>query len=129
MIITRNKEKKLENLNSASAIIEIVAMVGSAILFFLGLNVAFKDVKRPYDGSEKGKAESKAALIKSMKLIGTAVFLYSTSRFSANLLLMVEEGYGILPTVVQSLWEGIRGTGFLLVVPYILQNWWKNTGQ
>jgi hypothetical protein len=119
----------LEILNSASAIIEIAAMVGSAILFFLGLNVAFKDLKRPYDGSEEGKAVSKAAFIKSMKLIGTAVFLYSISRFSANLLPMVAEGYGILSAAIQSLWEGVSRTGFLLIVPYVLQNWWKNKGQ
>ncbi len=129
MIITRNKEKKLEILNSASAIIEIAAMVGAAIFFWKGLNEAFKDLKRPYDGSEKGKTESKAALIKSMKPIGAAVFLYSVSRFSANLLPMVAEGYGILSAAIQSLWEGVSRTGFLLVVPYILQNWWKNKGQ
>ncbi len=119
----------MEILNIASAIIEIVAMVGAAILFFGGLNVAFKDLKKPYDGSEKGKAESKAAFIKSMKLIGTAIFLYSVSRFSANLLPMVAAGYGILPAAIQSLWEGISRTGFLLIVPHILQNWWKNKGQ
>lgn len=119
----------MEVLNIASAIIEIVAKVGAAILFFLGLNVAFKDLKKPYDGSEKGKAESKAAFIKSMKLIGTAVFLYSVSRFSANLLPMAAEGYGILSAAVQSLWEGVSRTGFLLTIPYILQNWWKNKGQ
>ena len=129
MIIARNKEKKMEILNIASAIIEIVAMVGAAILFFGGLNVAFKDFKKTYDGSEKSKAESKAAFIKSMKLIGAAVFLYSTSRFSANLLPMVAGGYGILPAAIQSLWEGVSRTGFLLIVPYILQNWWKNKGQ
>jgi len=127
--MARNEEKKMEILNIASAIIEIVAMVGAAILFFGGLDVAFKDLKKPYNGSEKGKAENKAALIKSMKLIGTAVFLYSVSRFSANLLPMAAEGYGILPAAIQSLWEGISRTGFLLIVPYILQNWWKNKGQ
>lgn len=119
----------MEILNISSAIIEIAAMAGAAILFFGGLNVAFKDLKKPYDGSEKGKAESMATFIKSMKLIGTAVFLYSVSRFSANLLPMVAEGYGILPATIQSLWEGISQTGFLLIVPYILQNWWKNKGQ
>jgi len=127
--MARNKEKKMEILNIASVIIEIIAMVGAAILFFGGLNMAFKDFKKPYDGSEKGRAESKAAFIKSMKLIGTAVFLYSVSRFSANLLPMVAEGYGILPAAIQSLWEGVSRTGFLLIVPYILQNWWKNKGQ
>jgi len=119
----------MEIVNISSAIIEIVAMVGAAILFFRGLNVAFKDLKKPYDGSEKGKAESKAAFIKSMKFIGTAVFLYSVSRFSANLLPMVAEGYGILPAVIQSLWEGVSRTGILLIVPYILQNWRKNKRQ
>ena len=119
----------MEILNIASAVIEIVAMVGAAILFFGGLNVAFKDLKKPYNGSEKGKAESKAAFIKSMKLIGTAVFLYSVSRFSANVLPMAAEGYGILPAALQSLWEGVSRTGFLLIVPYILQNGWKNKGR
>jgi len=114
----------MEILTIASAIIEIIAMVGAAILFFLGLDAAFKDLKKPY-GSEKGKA----AFIKSMKLIGTAVFLYSVSRFSANLLPMVAEGYGILPAAIQSLWEGVSQTGFLLIIPYILQNWWKNKRQ
>lgn len=127
--MARNKEKKMEILNITSAIIEIIAVVGAAILFFGGLNVAFKDFKKPYDGSEKGKAESKATFIKSMKLIGTAVLLYSVSRFSANLLPMAEEGYGILPAAIQSLWEGVSRTGFLLIVPYILQNWWKSKGQ
>jgi hypothetical protein len=127
--MARNTEKKMEILNIASAIIEIVAMVGAAILFFGGLNVAFKDVKKPYDSSEKGKAESKAAFIKSMKLIGIAVFLYSVSRFSANLLPMVAEGYGILPAAIQSFWDGVSRTGLLLIVPYILQNWRKNKGR
>ena len=127
--MVRNTEKAMEIFNIASAIIEIAAMVGAAILFFRGLNVAFKDVKEPYDGSEKGKAESKVALIKSMKLIGTGVFLYSVSRFSANLLPMVEEGYGILLAAIQSLWDGLSRTGFLLIVPYILQNWRKNKGR
>jgi hypothetical protein len=106
-----------------------VAKVGAAILFFWGLNVAVKDFKKPYDGSEEGKVESKAAFIKSTTLIGTAVFIYSVSRFSANLLPMAAEGYGILPAAVQSLWEGVSRTGFLLAVPYILQSWWKNKGQ
>ena len=114
----------MEVLNVASAIIEIVAKVGAAILFFWGLNVAVKELKKPYDASE-----SKAAFIKSMKLIGTAVFLYSVSRFSANLLPMAAEGYGILPAAVQSLWEGVSRTGFLLAIPYILQNWGKNKGR
>jgi hypothetical protein len=121
----RNEEKKMEILNIASAVIEIVAMIGTAILIFWGLDVAFKDLKNSYKGSEKGKA----AFIKSMKLIGTAVFLYSVSRFSANLLPMVAAGYGILPAVVQSLWEGVSRLGFLLIVPYILQNWSKNKGR
>jgi hypothetical protein len=127
--MARHKEKNMKILNVASAIIEIVAMAGAAILFFWGLNVAVNDLKKTYNGSEKGKTESKAAFIKSMKLIGTAVFLYSVSRFSANLLPMVAEGYGILPAAIQSLWEGVSRTGFLLIVPYILQNWWKNKGQ
>ncbi len=119
----------MEILNIASAIIEIAAMVGAAILFLGGLNVAFKDSRKPYDGSEKGKTESKAAFIKSIKLTGTAIFLYSVSRFSANLLPMAAEGYGILPAAIQSLWEGVSRTGFLLILPYILQFRWKNKGQ
>ena len=93
---------------------------------FIALKTAVRDIGYiNKDDPDKEDKRIKTAMSKSMTLIGAGMISYMISRIGANYYPMSAEGFGIFGTRVQSLWEAIWRTGFLLVVPYIIKQWRK----
>lgn len=108
------------NTAAAMAIGEIAAVVAAVVLFFFGLRTAVRSLDA---GDAKRTAESdipKNALKKSLILLGAAVACYMLSRFFQNHGEMSAAGYGTGTILLQSLWEAVRNTGFILLIPLVL---------
>jgi Na+/H+ antiporter NhaD/arsenite permease-like protein len=108
------------NTAAAMAIGEIAAVVAAVVLFFFGLRTAVRSLDA---GDAKRTAESdipKSALKKSLILLGAAVACYMLSRFFQNQGEMSAAGYGTGTILLQSLWEAVRNTGFILLIPLVL---------
>ncbi len=114
------------NIELILTITQIIASVASLVLLIAGLYASIKDIKYiNKDDPQDEEAHSKASFKKGLILVGCGVAVYSVSRFCANYSLMAEQGYDIAITMLQSLWEGVRDRGFLMLFPFIIRQWRK----
>lgn len=108
------------------AAVELAGLIAAVALFFVALRTAVRDLGYiDKDNPDNEDKRMNKALSKSMILIGAGMAAYMISRSGANYYPMRAEGFGIFGTLIQSLWEAIWRTGFLLVVPYIIKQWRK----
>ncbi len=114
------------NISIILAVAQIIASVASLVLLITGLYASIKDIKYiNKDNPQDEEAHSRASFKKGMILVGCGVAVYSISRFFGNYPLMAEQGYSIVIILLQSLWEGIRDRGFLMLFPFIIRQWRK----
>lgn len=114
------------NLEFILTIVQIIASVASLVLLIAGLYASIKDIKYiNKEDPQDEEAHSRASFKKGMILVGCGVAVYSAARFCGNYPLMAEQGYGIIIILLQSLWEGVRDRGFLLLFPFIIKQWRK----
>lgn len=107
-------------------IVQTVAFVAAHILLILGLYASIKDMNYiNKDDPQDEEAHTKASFKRGMILVGCGVAVYALSRFCENYFLMSEQNYGIAIIMLQSLWEGVRDRGFLLLFPFIIKQWRK----
>lgn len=116
----------MDKITIVLAVAQIIAGLGSLALLIAGLYASIKDIRYiNKENPQDEEAHSAAAFKKGMILVGCGVGLYALSRFCGNYTLMAEQGYGIAITLLQSLWEGVRDRGFLLLFPFIIRQWRK----
>ena len=114
------------NIELILSITQIIASVASLVLLVAGLFASIKDIKYiNKDDPQDEEAHSRASFKKGLILMGCGVAVYALSRFCGNYSLMAEQGYDIAITLLQSLWEGVRDRGFLLLFPFIIRQWRK----
>jgi|GEM_PF-1582238 len=108
------------------ASIQIIASLAAIVFFLLGLYAAIKDIQyiNPDDPDDE-MAHSKAAFKKGMIFIACGIGVYFISRFCYNLPQMAPQNYGIAVILLQSLWDAVKNTGFLLLFPFIVRQWRK----
>lgn len=103
------------------AIIELIVMIAAVVLFFLGIKYAVDTIKADGEsGSDKPKTAA-ALYKKSYLFIALAIVCYIITRFFANYYSMTAEGADTISVILQSLWEGVRNTGFLILLPFVLR--------
>lgn len=112
------------NISLILAIAQIIASVVSLVLLVAGLYASIKDIKyiNKEDPADE-EAHSAASFKKGMILVGCGMAVYSVARFCGNFSLMAEQGYGVAIILLQSLWEGVRDRGFLLLFPFVIRQW------
>ena len=108
------------------SIAQIVISLAAIVLLIAGLYASIKDLKYiNKDDPQDEENHSKAAFKKGMILVGCGVAVYAVSRFCGNYPLMAEQDFGIAIILLQSLWDGVRDLGFLLLFPFIIRQWRK----
>jgi len=114
------------NVEIILTIVQTIAFIAAHILLIAGLYASIKDIKYiNKDDPQDEEAHSRASFKKGMILVGCGVAVYAVSRFCGNYPLMSEQNYGIAIILLQSLWEGVRDRGFLLLFPFIIKQWRK----
>ncbi len=106
------------------AIIEIIAMLATAVFLYIGIKSSIDSIKiNPNDG-EQAKQRADDLYKRSFALIAVGIISYIAVRFTQNCTPMLTQGADMLTVVLQSLWEGIRNIGFLILIPLVV----KKTG-
>ena len=113
-----------ERVQTLCALGELIGLLAAAVLVFVGLRRSVRDIsfidKEDPDNEQRRMT---AAMYSGMKTIGLALLAYFFSRFCCNYPPMRSEDYGWLGISLQSFWETIYRTGFLLLIPYIIRQW------
>ena len=109
--------------NTVIAILELISAIGTVVLFFIGTTCAVKTLKADEEGTAEGNAKAAKLYRRSFMLIGLAVLAYGLTNFFMTYDAKTAEGAALSAIAAESLWEGIRSTGFLILVPVILRKW------
>lgn len=103
------------------AIFEIIAMIAAVVLFFIGISCAVKTLKADGESGHDNTPAAKKLYKNSFIYIGCAIAAYICVRFFANYGEMTAQGADTLSVFLQALWEGVRNTGFLLLLPFAIR--------
>lgn len=98
------------------SIMEIVSVIMTIVLIFIGLRTSIKVL----DKDAKDKIIPREIFIKSTKIVVAGIFFYGLARYSSNRLSADSDGYGMMDTMIQSLWEAIYTVGFVALLPYVI---------
>lgn len=108
------------------AVAQLVISVAGIALLIAGLYASIKDIRYiNKEDPEDEEAHSKASFKKGLILTGCGVAVYAVSRFCGNYCPMTEQGFDFFVILLQSLWDGVRSFGFLVVFPFIIRQWRK----
>lgn len=105
------------------AVLELVAAAASVVFFFIGTTSAVKTLKADEEDTAESAARAARFYKRSFLFIGLGVLAYGLTHFFMTYDTKVAEGAAFSDVAVQALWEGIRSTGFLILVPVILRKW------
>lgn len=111
---------------SVDVILPVAAIVfffASVVLFFLGLSACIRSMKQSGEDGSGDRQLSQRTFKRSVVLCSVAVLVFIFFCFCSNYIPMTEEGADILTVALQSLWQGIRNTGFLILLPVVLRKW------
>lgn len=103
------------------AIIELLCMAAAVILFFIGVKNAVDTVKLESEHDSASHEKAKVCYRRSFVIIGAAIFAYLITRVFSNYTEMTAGGADFLTVCLQSLWEAVRNTGFLLLLPIVIR--------
>ncbi len=106
------------------AIFELIFIVATVVLFFIGTRCAVKTLSAGGDNSQEKSDEQASALYKrSYMFIGLGIACYMFVKFFSYYETMTADGQPFSAIVAQSLWDTVRRVGVLILIPLIIRNW------
>lgn len=107
------------------AVGEIVLMIATVVLFFVGFGIVVKALKLPDEDEDAKKAKRvfMRSLRRCMGFLAGGLAAFAGTKLCRLLPVMTAEGYGLLEIAVQAALQAVMTAGFLLVIPYILMGW------
>lgn len=104
-------------------ICEIAAMIASVVLFFLGLYLPVRAMRKGGNDRAAQLSSFNAVYMKSIVFLVCGVVASGLSKTFKNYTLMSSDGYELLGIFLQSLWEAVLSYGFLIIIPIIIKRW------
>ena len=108
------------------AVLELLSAAATVVLIFIGTSSAIKTLKADEEEGTESSARAARFYKRSFLFIGLGVLAYACTHFFMSYDTMIADGADTMTVVSQSIWEGIRSVGFLILVPVILRKWHPN---